>query len=120
MPRSLRDLPLGALILACLLAAGFGPSSPAAPPPAGPRRAVVSRTPPVYPELALRMRIGGEVVVRAIILPDGTVSETHIESGHALLRQAAEDAVKHWRFVTAVGAMASECLVTVSFDPSGR
>jgi len=85
-----------------------------AAPPAEARRAVVVRVQPVYPELAKRMGISGIVTLRAIVLPDGTVSETHIENGHALLRQAAVEAVRHWRFTT--DPSASECIVSVGFE----
>ncbi len=61
-------------------------------------RAIVNRVPPVYPELARRMHVSGTVILRVIIRPDGTVSETHIESGHPLLVGAAQEAVARWRF----------------------
>ncbi len=74
-------------------------ASAAAPDPE--HRAVITRVPPIYPELAHRMGITGTVVVQVTILPNGTVSETHIESGHKLLAPAAEQAVHQWRFSTA-------------------
>ena len=58
----------------------------------------------------------GEVIIRVVILPDGTVSETHVESGHPLLRQAAEDAVHRWRFASAPGPDPSEYIVAVAFE----
>lgn len=65
---------------------------------AGSRRAIVSKVPPVYPELARRMHVSGVVVVQLTVAPDGSVSDAKIESGHTLLGAAAQDAVKRWRF----------------------
>lgn len=78
------------------------------------RRAVISRVPPVYPELAKRMHVGGKVVLLVQIQTDGSVSDTKVQSGHALLTAAAQDAVKHWRF--APNSEASESEVEVSFN----
>jgi TonB family protein len=64
----------------------------------GVHRVIVKRVPPVYPELARRMHVGGTVVLLVTIEANGTVSSTRVESGHALLTAAAEDAVRHWRF----------------------
>ena len=77
-------------------------------------RTVVLRVPPLYPEIARRMRLAGIVIVRATVQANGVVSETHVESGHPLLRAAAEDAVHHWRFAPDSGP--SECVVSISFE----
>ena len=61
-------------------------------------RAVVSKVPPIYPELARRMHVSGTVVVHCTIAPDGSVSDAKVESGHALLGPAAQEAVKRWKF----------------------
>ena len=61
-------------------------------------RAVVSKVPPIYPELARRMHVSGTVVVHLTIAPDGSVSDAKVESGHALLGPAAQEAVKRWKF----------------------
>jgi TonB family protein len=77
-------------------------------------RAIVSRTNPSYPELAKRMHVGGKVVLLVTIQADGTVSATKVESGHALLAPAAQDAVTHWRF--APNSEASESEIEVNFN----
>ena len=77
-------------------------------------RAVVSRVAPVYPELARRMHVGGKVVLLVTIQADGTVSATKVESGHALLVQAAQEAVTHWRF--APNPETSESEIEVDFN----
>jgi TonB family protein len=66
--------------------------------PASAHRAVVSKVPPIYPELARRMHVSGTVVVHLVIAPDGSVSDAKVESGHALLGAAAQEAVKRWKF----------------------
>jgi TonB family protein len=76
-------------------------------------RAIVSRVSPAYPELARRMHVSGKVVLLVTIQADGKVSATKVESGHALLAPAAQDAVSRWRF--APNPEASESEVEVNF-----
>ena len=61
-------------------------------------RAVKSRTAPVYPEIARRMRISGEVRLQVTVDPDGRVTDVKKVSGNSMLSTAAEDAVRKWRF----------------------
>jgi len=44
------------------------------------------------------MHVSGTVVVHLTIQPDGSVSDAKVESGHALLGPAAQEAVKRWKF----------------------
>ena len=81
-------------------------------------RAVVSRVTPAYPELARRMHVSGKVVLLVTVQPDGKVSATKVESGHALLAPAAQDAVSRWRFVP--NSDASETEVEVNFNGDGQ
>ncbi|MEJ2246526.1 MAG: energy transducer TonB [Acidobacteriota bacterium] len=53
---------------------------------------------PEYPELAIRARVEGEVVLKISVNEKGDVSNAEVISGHQLLRQAAVDAVKQWRY----------------------
>jgi TonB family protein len=57
---------------------------------------IVSKTPPIYPELAKAARVEGVVHLAVILAKDGTVQEIHSLGGPALLIQAAMDAVKQW------------------------
>jgi TonB family protein len=93
-------------IALCTLCAGV---ALAAPTP----RAVVSRVAPAYPELARRMHVSGKVVLLVTIQPDGKVLATKVESGHALLAPAAQDAVSRWRF--APNSESSESEIEVNF-----
>jgi TonB family protein len=102
---SSRLLLLGCLALYVALAYADGAAA---------HRAVVTRISPIYPELARRMHVGGKVVILATVQANGTVSATKVESGHALLTAAAEDAVRHWRFVPT--SETSESEVEVDFN----
>jgi TonB family protein len=61
-------------------------------------RAVKSRVAPVYPEIAKRMRISGVVKLEVTVDPDGKVTDVKPISGNGMLSQAAQDAVRKWRF----------------------
>ena len=108
--RSSRPLLLiGGLAGGIVLCAG---AAFAAPTP----RAIVSRVSPAYPELARRMHVSGKVVLLVTIQADGKVSATKVESGHALLAPAAQDAVSRWRFAPCPEASESE--IDVNFADS--
>jgi TonB family protein len=59
---------------------------------------VVSRVLPVYPPLARQARTEGDVVLDIVIDKSGKVSALSVISGPPTLRQAALDAVRHWRY----------------------
>jgi protein TonB len=77
---------------------------PAAPPPPAPLRVGVEvreprkikNVPPEYPELALRARMSGVVVIEAVIGADGRVQETTVLRGVPMLDSAAVAAVRQW------------------------
>lgn len=51
---------------------------------------------PVYPPLAKQARIQGTVRFNAVIGKDGTIQNLTLVSGHPLLVQAAQEAVRNW------------------------
>lgn len=53
---------------------------------------------PTYPAIAQVARASGAVVLQATISRTGTIENLRVMSGPALLRQAALDAVKQWRY----------------------
>jgi len=61
-------------------------------------RTAVTRVEPRYPPLAKVARIGGPVVVQITIDERGNVIDTQVISGHPLLRNAAVNAVRDWKF----------------------
>jgi TonB family protein len=76
-------------------------------------RAVKSRVPPNYPEIAKRMRVSGVVRLTVTVDPDGKVTDVKPLSGNSILSAAAEEAVRKWRFEPGPGATTVE--VSVNF-----
>ena len=58
----------------------------------------VSKTPPAYPAFARTARVDGTVVLHATISKAGTIENVSVISGPPMLRQAALDAVRTWRY----------------------
>ena len=83
---------------------------------AGDERAIKSRVTPVYPELAKRMHITGEVKLEATVDAQGKVKDVKAISGNHMLEVAAEDAVRQWKFAPGDGD--SVVPVTVNFSTS--
>lgn len=59
---------------------------------------LLSKTLPVYPAIARAMRAEGTVMLHATISRQGAIENLQVVSGPAVLRQAAIDAVKSWRY----------------------
>jgi TonB family protein len=64
------------------------------------------------------MHVSGKVVLLVSVQADGKVTATKVESGHALLAPAAQDAVSRWRF--APNADPCETEVEVNFTGSDQ
>lgn len=79
---------------------------------AGDTRAVKSRVPPVYPEVAKRMHITGEVELQVTVDAQGRVKDVKPLSGNHMLSAAAEDAVRQWKYVTGDG----DAVLTVTIN----
>jgi TonB family protein len=62
------------------------------------------------------MHVGGKVVLLVEIQPDGSVSDAKVESGHALLAPAAQDAVRKWKFVPNPSASESEIEINFTIE----
>jgi len=58
----------------------------------------ISRPSPVYPAIAKAARVSGTVVLRATISKSGTIENLTVVDGPPMLRQAALDAVRSWRY----------------------
>jgi TonB family protein len=61
-------------------------------------RKLKSRVSPQYPDLARRVNAKGTVRIEVVIAPNGSVKSTRVIGGHPLLANAAEDAVKKWKY----------------------
>lgn len=59
---------------------------------------LVKRSEPVYPQIAKEARVSGSVVIQATISKTGQVENARVVNGPTMLRQAALDAVKTWRY----------------------
>jgi TonB family protein len=51
-----------------------------------------------YPQMARQLRVEGEVLLKIDIDTSGNVAVAHALSGPPMLRQAAIDAVEHWKY----------------------
>jgi len=78
---------------------------------------LLSSPKPSYPALASLTHTQGDVVMQAIISKTGTVEHLHIIKGHHLLRGAAKNAVRNWRYRPyKVGGVPVEVATIVSVD----
>jgi TonB family protein len=59
---------------------------------------LLSSVAPAYPQMARNQRVSGDVKIDALIDAGGRVSATKVISGPALLHQAAQDAVRQWKY----------------------
>lgn len=77
------------------------PNEPAAPVSIGgdvkPAKLIKS-VPPVYPSMARSQRVSGDVQIDALIDANGNVGAMKVLSGPALLREAALESLKQWKY----------------------
>jgi TonB family protein len=64
--------------------------------------ALIHSVPPVYPQAARSAGIAGVVELEVTVDEEGNVTEVIYKSGPAMLRQAAIDAVRQWRYEPAL------------------
>lgn len=84
---------------------------------------LVKKVRPIYPDLARRMNVAGTVHVAIVVDTAGKVVSAEATDGPAVLRGAAELAVKQWRFrpSTMNGIpVAGKGTVSVLFSPNPR
>jgi periplasmic protein TonB len=76
-------------------------NEPAAPVPIGgdvkPAKLIKS-VPPVYPQMARSQHVSGNVQIDALIDANGNVGAMKVLSGPALLREAALESLKQWKY----------------------
>ena len=82
-----------------------------------PARKVTSRVQPVYPAIAQRAHMVGAVKLVLVVTPEGTVKTVRALGGNPVLIEAAEDAVKRWKYERA--KTESSEAVTVNFQSPG-
>jgi protein TonB len=59
---------------------------------------LIQRSTPAYPPIAKSARVAGTVVLEATISKTGTIESVRAVSGPEMLRPAAVDAVRTWRY----------------------
>jgi len=59
---------------------------------------LLKSVPPVYPPMARTSRVSGDVALDALIDANGNVTDLKFMSGPPILRQAAMDAVRQWKY----------------------
>ena len=61
-------------------------------------RKVVNRVTPRYPALARTMSLKGVVRLEAVVAANGTVKSVDTKGGHPVLVQAAQNAIRQWKY----------------------
>jgi periplasmic protein TonB len=97
---------------------------PAAPLPIGgdvkPAQLIKS-VPPEYPEIAKAQHVSGKVQIDALVDASGNVATVKVVSGPMLLRKAALDAVKQWKYTPArLDDQATSMHLTVTVEFRGQ
>lgn len=59
---------------------------------------LIKRVQPIYPPLAMQMRVEGAVELEATVSKDGSTSNIKVLKGDPMLTQAAVDAVRRWKY----------------------
>jgi protein TonB len=111
----------------------FRPAQPPAVKPATPRVITLSsgvaggllfyQTRPAYPPIAKATGTSGPVVLAATISSSGTIENLRVLSGNPMLRQAAVEAVKTWRYHPYLlnnQPVAVETTITINFSLNGH
>jgi TonB family protein len=98
-----------------LLAVIFANVSAPAQEEEAPARKVVNRVVPNYPEMARVMNLKGSVKVDALVAANGTVKTVVVKGGNPVLVQAAENAIRKWKWQPAAHETVEP--VEFKFDP---
>jgi len=64
-------------------------------------RKIVNKVVPVYPSTARGMSLTGTVKLEALVLANGRVKSIQVRGGNPLLAQAAQNAVREWKWAKA-------------------
>jgi TonB family protein len=79
-------------------------------------RAVKMRVSPVYPVIAQRMKITGIVHLSVTVDAEGKVTDVKDISGNRALSEAAQEAVRKWKFAPGDGASTVDVAVTFALQ----
>ena len=78
-------------------------------------RAILKRVQPQYPIIAQRMSIKGSVKLEVVVEADGRVKSISAKGGHPLLVEAAQNAVRQWKWQA--GPQQTVESIEVRFNP---
>jgi TonB family protein len=79
--------------------------------------AAIVRITPVYPPFAEAEGVSGKVVVQVMVDDQGNVTKARAIQGHELLREAAEQAARGWKFTpTTLSGKPVKVIGTVTFN----
>jgi protein TonB len=59
---------------------------------------LIRKVEPVYPELAIKARITGRVILQVTVDEDGNVVDIRVLQGHPILEGSAVSAVRQWKY----------------------
>ncbi len=82
---------------------------------------LIQQVAPEYPTTARAARIGGEVVLNAIIREDGTIGTVQVVKGNPILAKAAVQAVRQWRYEPYKlngSPVQADATIRLRFDPT--
>jgi TonB family protein len=88
-------------LVVIVLALGVRPCLLAQEPTENSTRMVITRIVPVYPELAGKLHLVGNVKLRVTVAPDGAAKTIEVLGGNPVLVKAAQDAVVRWKWTPA-------------------
>lgn len=78
-------------------------------------RKILKKVEAQYPSVLKRRGIGGTVRLKVLVHADGTVKDVEVLGGNPALADAADKAVRQWKFAP---GNESSLTVTVNFDPN--
>jgi TonB family protein len=81
-------------------------------------RKIVKKVPLAYPLVLKTKGIGGTVRLKVYVKPNGSVRDTEVLGGNAILAESAQKTVSQWKFSPSTSETASE--VAVVFDPAAK
>ena len=79
---------------------------------------ILKKAPVQYPEDLKKRGISGTVRLKVHIKPDGSVKDTEVLGGSAVLAESAQKSVSQWKFAPANSESSVE--VVVHFDPAAK
>jgi len=103
------------ILIGFLLAVALAPATSAQETSDAVARKIVTRTAPVYPELARKLHMEGTVKLQVTVNPNGTVKSVQAIGGNPVLVQAAEDSIHRYKWVPA--NRETKEMVELSFHP---